>query len=388
MTKKEQYERNKPLLLNDKSICEANRKLFKEYLKEKEYKLKRQKGIPKLTETQYKTLCQNISSLRNINLWFKNKDLTKITVIDIKKVYDGLEEQKIKGVQGNVIKSKNDYYEKYFKSLLFEMTGKKELAQKVMKYYNSSKKEEVRFFEEETHERIKNATKTIHQKALCQLAWDVGENIFTLLQLQKKDFIRRINKETKEVEYLVNLPKEKLKASRRERTEITNFEETSKLLDIVLKDLKDESVVFNFGHRNALKFLKQAVKKVNGKCIPKGQEVTWKDYRSSMACYLLGLGWTTDEIKSRMGHAPSSRVIDKYVNYLAIGKHKPKTKVNTGKITELKSQVDKLKQQQKTLVKQLQNKTINKDEILKEIHNQLQQHQFNFKKMANEKWKK
>ena len=41
-----------------------------------------------------------------------------------------------------------------------------------------------------------------------------------------------------------------------------------------------------------------------------------------MACNLLEKVWTTDEIKSRMGHKPSSTVLDVYVNYKALNKKK------------------------------------------------------------------
>ena len=46
-----------------------------------------------------------------------------------------------------------------------------------------------------------------------------------------------------------------------------------------------------------------------------------------MSCYLLKQGWTTDEIKNRLGHKPSSRVIDKYVSYFALDSKKPKIKL-------------------------------------------------------------
>jgi hypothetical protein len=34
-----------------------------------------------------------------------------------------------------------------------------------------------------------------------------------------------------------------------------------------------------------------------------------------------------DEVKGRMGHKPSSNVIDKYITYLALNKHKPKQRM-------------------------------------------------------------
>ena len=345
---KEGYQRRKDRLLTDKKICEANKKLFKKFFEEIEYKLKRKNRLSELDDGCYKTLLGYTSYFKNVNLWFKNKDWKKLTKPEIKKVYDDLEDLKLKGISGKIITARTDYYDKIFKSLPFELAGKADIAREVMKYYdNNHKNEDVRFFEEESFKKIAGATETTIQRLLCWLAWDVGENIFTLLQLQKKDCVKNINPKTKEVEYIINLPKEKIKRSRRVRSEITNYTETAQLLDIVLKDLESEDKIFNFGHRNALKFLDKAVKKVNVVCIPKGQKVTWKDFRSSMACSLLVLGWTTDEVKARLGHSPSSKTIDKYMNYLAIGKGKPKVKVQESQIDNLVEEVEKLKQREK-----------------------------------------
>ncbi|GAG91230.1 unnamed protein product, partial [marine sediment metagenome] len=148
-------------------------------------------------------------------------------------------------------------------------------------------------------------------------------------------------------EYIVNFPKEKIKRSRQTRSEITNFPETVKFLDIILKNLKNNDKLFNFGHAQASKFLRRAVRIVKAKCIPKGQEVTWKDLRSSMACHLLANSWSTDEIRKRMGHSPSSRVLDKYVNYLAINRHKPKKKLFDNDVQKLKEELEKIKSREK-----------------------------------------
>jgi len=348
MGKKEEYHNRKEKLLSDSKICKPNRELFKKFFEEMEYKLKRRNRLSELDEGCYKTLCGYLSYFKNVNLWFKNKDLKKITEKEIKDVYDKLEDLKMKGCSGKIITGRSDYYDKIFKSLPFELAGKKEIAQKVMKYYeNNHKNGDVRFFEEATFRRIADATDTQIQRLLCWLAWDIGENIFSLVEIQKKDCVRNINPKTKEVEYMINLPQEKIKRSRRSRTEITNFPETAKLLDIVLEGLEPEDKLFNFGHRNANKFLDKAVGKVKSVCIPKGQKVTWKDFRSSMACHLLKVGWTTDEVKARLGHSPSSKSIDKYMNYLAIGRERPKVKVQESQIGQLTEELESLKQREK-----------------------------------------
>ncbi len=370
---KEDYQRRKDRLLTDKKICEANKKLFKKFFEETEYKLKRKNRLSELDDGCYKTLLGYTSYFKNVNLWFKNKDWKKLTKIEIKKVYDNLEDLKLKGISGKIITARTDYYDKIFKSLPFELAGKAKISREVMKYYeNNHHNEDVRFFEEEGFKKIAGATETTIQRLLCWLAWDVGENIFTLLQLQKKNCVKNINPKTKEVEYIINLPKEKIKRSRRARSEITNYTETAQLLDIVLKDLEPEDKIFNFGHRNALKFLDKAVRKVNVICIPKGQKVTWKDFRSSMACHLLVLGWTTDEVKARLGHSPSSKAIDKYMNYLAIGREKPKVKVQESQIESLVEEVEKLKQREK--LNSIREETKEKDiEVLKKSLNTISQ---------------
>lgn len=342
MSKKELYIKNKTLLINNPKINPQNRKLFKKFLEWEEYKLKRTNGLRELDEGCYKTLYSYVAYLNNSNTWFKNKEWKKLTKTDIKKVYDDLEDGKLKGKKGNVIEGKSDYYHKIFRSKPFELAGKKKLAIEVMEFYTSKKNKSVRFFDESTFKRIVNATKTIHQRLLCWLAWDFGENIFTLLQLQKKDFVRRIDKETGEPEYLLVFDKGKLKRSRSERTEPTLYSETTELLDMVLDGIEEEDNLFNFEHRNALKFLKQIREKTGSKCI-NGEEITWKDFRSSMACHLLNKGFTTDEIKSRLGHKPSSDVLDVYVTYLALGRRKPKQKIESGKIKELQEELQQLK---------------------------------------------
>ena len=190
------------------------------------------------------------------------------------------------------------------------------------------------------------AISPIH-KCLLWLAWDIGENIFTLLQLQKKEFVRGTNEETKEVEYKVFLDKKKLKRTRRERTEITNFKETADFLDIVLKDLKEEDLLFKFGHRQALKVIARAVKITKIKCRPKGENPSWKDLRSSMACYLLNKGWDNSEINSRLGHTPSSSYLDKYLDFASLDKHKPKKKLFENAMQKLKEESEEAKQIEK-----------------------------------------
>ena len=65
----------------------------------------------------------------------------------------------------------------------------------------------------------------------------------------------------------------------------------------------------------------RAVEKTKLK-LQNGEKPTLKDIRSSLACHLLNTGWNTDEIRWRLVHKTSSKVLDVYVSYLALNKNK------------------------------------------------------------------
>jgi len=360
MAFEEQYLRSKERLLNDKSICEKNRKLFKEFFEYEEYKLKRVNGLDKLDESTYNTLGGYVQKLTNVNKWFKNKPWKELTKEDIKKVYDALEDGKIKNKMGQKIGDLKGYYGKIFKSKPFELAGKTEIVNEVMEFYKRNDKQEVRFIEEETFRKIASVVIKPEHKFLLWLSFDIGENINTLIQLKKADFFRQINPNTKEAEYVVNLPKDKLKRTRQTRSEITNFKETIEFADIILQNLKDDELPFKFGYRQSKKFLDRAVKITNAKCIPKGQPVTWKDLRSSMACYLLKSSWSLDEVNSRLGHKPSSREIDKYINFLAIKRHDTKKKLYDNDVRRLADEIEERKKMESLQTGRIKNQ---QDEI-------------------------
>lgn len=366
MELKKNYEKKKKELLEDTSICKENRELFKKFFEYEERKLKRINGLRAVDNNSYKTLFTYLARLRSVNEWFKNKPWKDITKKEIEKVWNDLEDGKIKNTKGKPYKDKTSYYNKIMKSKPFQLAGKDNLVREVIEF-SYKEKGEVRFFEEDTFKDIIHVVIQPVQKCLCWLAFDIGENIFTLLQLQKKDFMKHKN-ENNDYEYIVNLPQKKLKRSRTSRSEITNYIETTQLLDIILKDLKPNDKLFNFGERQATKFLKRAVNKTNAKCLPNGQSVSWKDFRSSMACFLLSQGWSSDEIKSRMGHKPSSAVLDKYVNYLALNRHEPKKKLFNHSLVKIKEELE----QQKNNNKLLQQRYESIVEDIKTMHLQLE----------------
>ena len=336
------YEKARVKLLCDQEICRPNRELFIKFFDYEEYKLKRMNNLNDLDSGCFKTLLAYIQRFRNLNKWLQNKPWCDLTKEDIKRVYDDLEEGRFKNWMGNPIADRISYYNKIMKSKPFRMVDKAELAREVMEFYKPEDNTEVRFINESAFQKIEIAISKVEYKTLLWLAWDIGENINSLLQLKGKHFRQQTSQDGKEVEYAVMLPKHLLKRSRTSRTELTNYSETVKYLDIVLRDLPSDSLLFPFGYASSKKFLNRAIARTGVKCVT-GQKPTWKDFRSGMACHLLRKGWTRDEINARLGHKPSSREIDKYITFLAIDRKRVKAKQYSTNLAELQDELHQIK---------------------------------------------
>jgi len=356
MNFKQRYNNLKAKTLNDNSICNENQNWIKQVLEFFEKKGKRRNGIPVLDDGCYKTLCGYITRLKNVNKWFNNQPLkempNKVFIKEMTKVYEDLEEGRIKNIKGEIYKDRGGYYSKIFKGEPFRVIGKEEMVKKIIKY-NSINETEVRFFDnfKEEIKKISNNVILENHKAFIWVLADFMENVGAILQTEKRDY-RRQEDENGEPEYLLTLRKDILKRTRTPRTEISIFPETTEFLDIVLEKLKPNDKVFNFGIRQAEKLFDRAVKITKTKLIS-GEKPTLKDIRSSGACYLLNEGWTTDEIKSRLGHKPSSSILDKYVSYKALGKRKPKQKIYQGNLKKLQDELETLKQREKVKDKRM-----------------------------------
>ena len=318
MAFKERYEKNKELLLKDKNINSENKKLFKEFFDIEEEKLKRINDNAKLDEPSYKTLFGYINKFKNVNIWFKNRAWKNLTEADIKKVYDDLEEGRITNRYGERFGDRRGYYNKVFKSLPFELAGKKTEVLKALRLYTDRKRKEVNFVNEEGFKKLVAVVSKPEHLALLWLSWDVGENINSLLQLKRSNFIRQENKSTKEAEYKVWLPHQQLKRSRTPRSELTLFPETFRYLDIILDGLTPDDLVFKFGYRQSLKFFDSASKKSKVVCEPTGKKPSWKDLRSGMCVNLFSnYNWGADDINLRLGHNVTSRELESYFGYCA-----------------------------------------------------------------------
>jgi len=355
------YEKRKAKLLSDKEICKENRGLFKEFFEYEEYKLRRINGLSVLDEGAYKTVLEYCSRFRTVNKWFKNKPWKELAKEEIQKVYDDLEDGEIINAYGRPFKNRATYYNKIFKSKPFELAGKYQIAKEIINTFQKrTANDEVRFIGEEDFKKLVEVVIQPIHKFMLWLAWDVGENINSLLQLKKKDFYRQQNEDTHGVEYRVNLPFGILKRSRMPRSELTNYPETAQHADIVLRNLDNDDMVFSFEYRQSKKIFDRAVKLTGIKCKPGNQTPTWKDLRSGMACHLLKSGWHTDEINARLGHQPSSKELNKYVNFLALDRHLPKKKLYNNNLAKVQKELEEEREKRKLLSMRID---MQKDEI-------------------------
>jgi hypothetical protein len=367
MNLRRRYERARQKLAIDQTICSENRQLFADYLTFQEYKLKRINGLASPDNGALKTLLTCITRLRTVNRWFDNKPWKELTRVDIQRVYDDLEDGKILTLRGGPLRDRFTYYRKVLRGKPFEMAGKSQLVKEVMQFAPVQKQEDVRFITEETFRRLVEVTSKVEHRAFLWLCWDIGENATALLQLRKEDCSRQINEATREPEYLINLRREILKRSRKPRTEITNYPETVYYLDLLLSAGEGGAPLFQFGADWGKKLLIRAVQKTGARCRPGGQKITLKDLRSSMACDLLSKGWSRDEVNARLGHVPSSDEIDRYINYLAIDRSKPKRKLQQFETAKVMDELEQVRMREKRIVAQLESAKRSRDEHVRQL---------------------
>lgn len=347
MSLKERYEKGKTKLLKDRSICKENRELFTEFFTWEEEKLKRINDLPEIDDSSYKTLHGYINRFRNVNKWFENKPWKNLKLAEIKSVYRDLEDGKIINRNGKRFEDRRSYYNKVFKSKPFKLAGKNEEVKQALEFFTDRRKKEVRFVNEENFKKMIGVLSKPQHFALFWLAWDIGENINSLLKLTKRNFKKQTNRQTKESEYLVHLSQDKLKRSRQSRSEPTLYQKTVRYLDMVLQCLNDDDLIFPFGYRQALKIFDSAVKKSNAKCEPDSNKPSWKDLRSGMACYLFSQGWHSDDINLRLGHTISSRELDVYLNYMAQNRKRAKKILYNNNLEDVKNDLEEARQREK-----------------------------------------
>lgn len=341
-------------IIENDDILEENKELIIDFLDWKKQDLQNKKGREEDDKIRWsKTLNKYVGLLKNVGEWV-DKPLDEFTKEDVQRLYDKLEEGKIKSKNGKKYShnSRLDYYKKVFKSD-FTKRIDKELYQHckdIMKV--TSKESKVRFFEKEDFDDMLLSANNLRDKVLLSLLFDTGMRIGTVLNLKKGDFEKKKDDEINETYYIIRVKKNYTK-SNKARSIHTWLDKTSKLLDKYLKDLENGDLLFDISYRYARKIIRRIAKKSDVKVKPEAKTVKPHDFRRSSATYWLKRGMRQDSIKARLGHKPSSTVIDKYVNYLGLDKHKQRKKVNKQNISDLKEKYEKTKNRLKSVEKDL-----------------------------------
>jgi len=304
-------------VINDSSICEDNRKIFIKHLDKISKDLKRLNQLPSLDIKCHRTLLNHLSRMVAVNKWFKNKSWKELTKKDIQNVFDAVEAGTITRRDGLPYTNTTDYYKRVFFDNPFKLANKHKIAQQVIGNNFPRKKKDIRFTDEESFKQIIDAVIQFEHKCFLWLCFDIGENPGALIQLTKSDCIRHINPINGEIEYRIDLKEGVIKRTRTARIEVTMYKETAQYLDRILSKKNDDENIFSFGYMQAMKFFKRALRVSEVKSVYHNKELRLKDLRKSMACNLFVKGWSVDDIKSRLGHTPSSTAIDAYLTFSA-----------------------------------------------------------------------
>lgn len=364
-----EYKRRVTRLKNEKLVKykgkitrfkEENVKLAIEYLEHREDYLKKVNGTGDTARKRYfKTLGKEITYLQNVLYWFNKWNLKDLTKDNIEEVFNKIEEDKLRSIKGNSLKdnTKKDYYSKVLKNGFFNFIKKDDLAKEVI-IRKFTTNEEVRFFEFETLIRLTKAQRYKDHELLLWLMFDTGVEINAILQLRKNDFSLE-KTENNDDYYTLHVREEIGKKRRSVRNIFIYHNRTNELLNEILKGIGDTENLFKFKWRNAYNIINETSKTLNLKLKTHNQYITPKDFRSSCATYFLKEGWTTDEIKARLGHKPSSSVIDRYVSYLSLDQQKLKKKKEEVDIKNYKEKYSQIAERNRQLEETI--KSMNKD---------------------------
>lgn len=331
-------------------IREDNLKIARDWLQQEEERLAWATGYEKSAQVRNAlTLNKDIGYLKNILYWFNDRSLQEITKEDIKQVYEGLEKGTLRTLYGKQLTpaSRNDYYKKMFKGGLFRYLGKDDLAREViLRRFNQE--QDVRFFDYNTFLKIVEHTRLTTHRLAFWLAYDIGMEGKALLQLRKADFSLHEDEELGWF-YRVHIPNEISKKSRARRDVDVFFNRTNELLKPHLEQLGSNDLLFNFGLRNLEKALSTIVKKHDLRTFSTGELISLKDFRSSVATYFLQEFYPTGFIKKRLGHSPSSPVIDRYASYLGLDERKQRKRAAQIDLKNYQEQYNKLQEETRAL---------------------------------------
>lgn len=325
----------------------SNVNLAYDYLKSREKQSQDERGYSELAQKRYyKTLNKVFTYLLNILKWFNPYELKDLTQENIYKVYTDLEQDKLTSITGKILEenSKKDIYSKELKNGFFEFIEKSHIARKVIKRIYREYKV-VSYFTYDDIVRMSNATKRKDYELLLWLMFDTGIEINTILQLEKKHFLKKENY------WYLNVPLDISKASRQPRNILIYQNSTIDLLNSTLPSLNDNDKLFKFGYRNANKLIKAVSEKTNTKTKPNKEIVKPHDFRRSMTMFFVNIEWNKIDILARLGQKPSSTEIDHYFNASGIDQERLVKKKEIAENIDNKSKIDNLE-------KELRQKTI------------------------------
>mgnify|MGYP003646219885 CR=1 FL=1 len=371
-------------ITNNPDISEYNKKLLVKWLHEKKSQLQSRKGIEIESEMRWsKTIAKYVCQAKNVGMWFPDKKLDKLSENDIKKFYTDFETGKIKNQRkkGFSRKSKDDYYSKIFKGSLGKFLGINQMCIDIM-IREAETTPEVKFIWKEDLDTLVKSTNLLKYKVYMLLSFDLCLRVGETLQLEKRDFQLRYNENTKQNYYKVRIRKEITK-SQKERRNGTLIPETTELLERYLKTLKNPTdLLFPDSYQNYRQVVYRLTEKTGVRCQPDNQLVTTHVFRKAGATHWLKRGFSIDQVKNRLGHKPSSRVIDLYVSYLGLDEDKSVEEIQTGDISEMTkkynesqeqkiAQDERLKFLEEKLTKLEKDKELDLDKLLRVLRDQI-----------------
>ncbi len=331
-------------------VRKENKKYALEWLNKKEERLKKINGYETEAQIRYcKTLSKEITFLKNVLIWFNDIDLKKLCLEKLENVYEGLEKGEIVATSGKALSdsSREDYYKKVFKgdNTFFGYLDKSNLAKQVI-IRKFRKPEIVRFFDDDIFYKIVNSCKLISHKLAFWILYDTGTEINAVLQLKKSDFTKNYDEDDNETFYKVNIRLDISKKNRQKRhLDILN-PELNRLLENYLDTVDD--YLFNFKPGALRKALNIICKNHNLRTRGEiAKHINIKDFRNSMATGMLKKGYSSDDIKGRLGQKWSSRAIDRYISHLGLNQEKMRKKLVKSKYIDLQKKYDNLTEKTK-----------------------------------------
>lgn len=338
------YEHAVKQLKDDKEITPHNKELVLSWLLEKEDKLKSKRGREYQDKVRWiKTLDKLIRAARSVAVWVGDKQLDELTPRDLKKIYDDLEEGRITRKNGKPYAraTRMDFYNRIFKSDFGKFMGWKEDAQEIM---TLEKRDDapVKFFRKPALDKLLTATHSLKYRALYAVLYDTGLRIGEALNIRKSDIQKQYDKVKKQDYYRVTIRAANTK-SKRDRHISLWMDEANEILEAYLSSSQDD-LLFPMGYAAIKKHLSVTARALGLTTEPDKKNLSLHDFRRSSATYWLERGLRIDSIKARLGHKPSSVVIDKYVSYLGLDDEMMVKEVRVSSYRDLEEQNRKLQE--------------------------------------------